>query len=849
MREKAVDADDALKQHAARLEAIRSGLASLGKERPRARPAAAAYVASDRAKMTLDAGSGTLATSTTPSDDASQSCGTKITAGTGIDPLLGKHEAECNLATTAALQIQDFDDEQAWSERFARLEAIQHNMAAVPHRPSCTDASTALARPVPTVKRKGAWLSHQDKFQSSDSCQTNNDDSPCTTSPGATDVNSDLLPSSSDLGESSFSTSCGSNSPASLASEVTRSNQVPAFSRQLCHQGAGPTNIAKPPSLRVDLSGSLMVRSLGQTPRSARVQGIPARNVHGEGLGEGLGCSSADKDVRHSQGSSGAARTAPCSRGQIVEMHSLQSPTSQGFGCDQEASSSGIRQGAECSDETSRAESTARASAPSARQKRTPHSLPQRQRGPAGKACGVSLSRPPELAVAAVRPASGPRSDRSSITRSPAASSKTAWGSPPIPQCQQRTSRTPAKALETDEGPRSSHCQPQLSNRHAPLRSPSTRAPHGGAHSSRSSSQPIRMAQTSAGAAAKEGHDGQMAAVADPLPSPSNPALTMEACSLCTNDRDAVVDYPHSSAGDSSWSAQGQRARSASNGSDDARGVCHDGTPPHMAGALASNVAQVVDLPQELLLCHPESTASPQLVPSQKSVAMSSSLCRGSTGTGPCQNSTTQQASIQPAAGLAATSLSRAASLPLSLSPSEVPAASLPPAFLRPARPCTRQTRIRELLSHIESMPCPMDLARVEARQRRAAERHVRQQSTSEGTGSGQSQAVAFRRSRSLMDLVADPAGSSVPASKTGPVPPRLVDELLRRLPRTCATGDDAEPCTICLEVPEPGVNITMLPCCHRYHQDCIREWLVHSRLCPLCKASAIPADLDLPGL
>merc|ERR550525_703974 len=109
-----------------------------------------------------------------------------------------------------------------------------------------------------------------------------------------------------------------------------------------------------------------------------------------------------------------------------------------------------------------------------------------------------------------------------------------------------------------------------------------------------------------------------------------------------------------------------------------------------------------------------------------------------------------------------------------------------------------------------------MDLARVEARQRRAAERHVLQQSTSGGTGSEQSPAAAFRRSRSLMELVADPPGSSVPLTTTGPLPPKVVDELLRRLPRTSATCDDTEPCTICLDVPESGVSITTLPCCHR---------------------------------
>ena len=62
-----------------------------------------------------------------------------------------------------------------------------------------------------------------------------------------------------------------------------------------------------------------------------------------------------------------------------------------------------------------------------------------------------------------------------------------------------------------------------------------------------------------------------------------------------------------------------------------------------------------------------------------------------------------------------------------------------------------------------------------------------------------------------------------------------------------------------------------MLPCCHWYHTECIKvaclrclilrfsrvrtrcsdsavsqEWLLHSRLCPLCKAPVVPEELGM---
>lgn len=50
--------------------------------------------------------------------------------------------------------------------------------------------------------------------------------------------------------------------------------------------------------------------------------------------------------------------------------------------------------------------------------------------------------------------------------------------------------------------------------------------------------------------------------------------------------------------------------------------------------------------------------------------------------------------------------------------------------------------------------------------------------------------------------------------------------------------GADAEACPVCQVEFEAGEELTLLPCKHAFHSECIAEWLLnYSKVCPTCKA------------
>ncbi|XP_030540049.2 probable E3 ubiquitin-protein ligase RHG1A [Rhodamnia argentea] len=61
---------------------------------------------------------------------------------------------------------------------------------------------------------------------------------------------------------------------------------------------------------------------------------------------------------------------------------------------------------------------------------------------------------------------------------------------------------------------------------------------------------------------------------------------------------------------------------------------------------------------------------------------------------------------------------------------------------------------------------------------------------------------------------------------------------------RKCAipvdSDNEVEPCCICQEEYNTGDDLGTLECGHDFHRDCIKQWLMHKNLCPICKTTGL---------
>ncbi|VAH22889.1 unnamed protein product [Triticum turgidum subsp. durum] len=65
-------------------------------------------------------------------------------------------------------------------------------------------------------------------------------------------------------------------------------------------------------------------------------------------------------------------------------------------------------------------------------------------------------------------------------------------------------------------------------------------------------------------------------------------------------------------------------------------------------------------------------------------------------------------------------------------------------------------------------------------------------------------------------------------------------------VPRAARGSDQSvekDACIICQEEFEARDLVGALDCGHKYHEVCIRQWLMVKNLCPICKATALPAE------
>ncbi|KJX97821.1 hypothetical protein TI39_contig458g00002 [Zymoseptoria brevis] len=83
---------------------------------------------------------------------------------------------------------------------------------------------------------------------------------------------------------------------------------------------------------------------------------------------------------------------------------------------------------------------------------------------------------------------------------------------------------------------------------------------------------------------------------------------------------------------------------------------------------------------------------------------------------------------------------------------------------------------------------------------------------------------------------------------QAGNAPPPASAEAIDSLPKRQITAEDLgengqADCSICMDTAEIGSEVTVLPCSHWFHFDCVKAWLVEHDTCPHCRQGIMPKD------
>lgn len=76
------------------------------------------------------------------------------------------------------------------------------------------------------------------------------------------------------------------------------------------------------------------------------------------------------------------------------------------------------------------------------------------------------------------------------------------------------------------------------------------------------------------------------------------------------------------------------------------------------------------------------------------------------------------------------------------------------------------------------------------------------------------------------------------------PAPEELINQLPRKpVDKSMLGGDERAECSICMDSVEMGTEVTILPCTHWFHFECIQSWLKEHDTCPHCRKPITPED------
>lgn len=95
---------------------------------------------------------------------------------------------------------------------------------------------------------------------------------------------------------------------------------------------------------------------------------------------------------------------------------------------------------------------------------------------------------------------------------------------------------------------------------------------------------------------------------------------------------------------------------------------------------------------------------------------------------------------------------------------------------------------------------------------------------------------------RVITQFMEQAQGSGAP----GPASPEAIAKLPKKAADKSMMGSDGKAeCSVCMDNVDIGDEVTVLPCSHWFHGECVGAWLKEHDTCPHCRQGIMPKDAD----